>query len=198
MKSNSIGNDGIAAIAGALSNSQIRELNVRECDITLTGARSLAEGLLVNNSVRILDVSSNSITVEGARLILQSAVNNGVCQEVVIYDKVFSKLRGDEDYRNDDEVKRMMITLEQRKIVVIRGCAACCNTDCNGNRHQDKRRPQSRKSGEEYVTCSEVDDQLVRQEVVLCDIHIDCCHGNSSCNKRTHNTILIVKMMINL
>ena len=135
MKANNIGDDGITAIAGALSNNQISELYISDCDITLAGAKSLAAGLLVNNSVKI-DVSGNPITVKGARLILQSTVDNGVCQEVVIYDKVFNKLRGDEDYRNDDEVKRMMITLEKRKIQeVIRGCDTCYSTDCNGNRH---------------------------------------------------------------
>ena len=138
MTGNNIGNNGITTIAGALCNSHISELYISDCGITLTGARSLAAGLLVNNSIRILNVSGNSIAVEGACLILQSAVDNGICQEVVIYDKGFGKLRGDEDYRNDDEVKRMMIILEQRKIQeVIRGCATCCNTDCNGNRHQD-------------------------------------------------------------
>ena len=35
---NEIGDDGITAIAGALSNSQINELNVETCGITLTGA----------------------------------------------------------------------------------------------------------------------------------------------------------------
>jgi len=63
---------------------QISELYVSECGITLTGARSLAAGLLVNNSVRILYVLGNPITVEGARLILQSAVDNGVCEGVRI------------------------------------------------------------------------------------------------------------------
>jgi len=114
MLGNDIGDDGITAIAGRLSNSQISELDVSRCGITLTGARSLAAGLLVNNSVRILEVSGNPITVEGARLILQSAVDNGVCQKVIIYNMGLSKHRGDKDYRKDDEVKRMMIILEQR------------------------------------------------------------------------------------
>ncbi|XP_065901940.1 NACHT, LRR and PYD domains-containing protein 3-like isoform X3 [Dysidea avara] len=142
---NKIGDDGITAIAGALSCSQISKLCICKCDITLTGASSLAEQLLVNNNVRILDVTGNPITVEGARLILQSAVDNGVCQEVLIYHNVFSKLRGDEDYRNDDEVQRMMTTLEQRKI-------------------QEMSRLKEQESDEEYVTCSEDDGQLVRQE----------------------------------
>ena len=107
MPFNNIGDDGITAIAGTLSNSQISELDVRGCGITLTGARSLAAGLLVNNSVRVLYVSDNPITVEGARLILQSAVDNGVCQLVDI----------NRDYKDDDEVKKMMIILEQRQVV---------------------------------------------------------------------------------
>jgi len=115
LSDNNIGDDGITAIAGTLSNSQISELDVSWCGITPSGARSLAAGLLVNNSVRILNVSGNPTTAEGARLILQSAVDNGVCQEVVIYDKVQSKVRGDDDYRGDDEVEKMMIILEQRK-----------------------------------------------------------------------------------
>ena len=84
MSYNNIGDDGITAIAGTLSNTQINKLNVSEFGITLTGARSLAVGLLVNNSVRILSVYDNPITVEGARLILQSAVDNGVCEGVRI------------------------------------------------------------------------------------------------------------------
>jgi len=48
---NDIGDDGITAIAGALSNSHISELNVKRCDIALTGAAALAEGLLVSESV---------------------------------------------------------------------------------------------------------------------------------------------------
>jgi len=115
MLGNNIGDDGITAIAGTLCNSQINKLDVSRCGITLTGARSLAAGLLVNNSVRFLEVSGNPITVVGARLLLQSAVNNGVCLEVIIYNMALSKHRGDEDYRGDDEVKKMMTTLEQRK-----------------------------------------------------------------------------------
>ena len=103
---NDIGDNGIAAIAGALCSSQISGLCLFGCGITLTGAKSLAAGLLVNKSVKKLDVKDNSITVKGACLILQSAVNNGVCQEVL-----FTKL-----YCADDEVKMMMLILEQRKI----------------------------------------------------------------------------------
>ncbi|XP_065884103.1 ribonuclease inhibitor-like isoform X2 [Dysidea avara] len=148
MKANNIGDDGITAIAGALSNSQISKLYISVCDITLAGAQSLAAGLLVNNSVKILDVSGNPVTVKGACVILQSTVDKGVCQEVVIYDKVFSKLRGDEDYRNDDEVNWMMITLEKRKI------------------QETSRQKETTKqeSDEKYFTCSEDNDQLLQQE----------------------------------
>jgi len=109
---NNIGDDGITAIAGALGNSQICELYARRCHISLAGARSLAAGLLVNNSVKRLLVMDNLITVEGAYLILESAVNNEICEEVWI----------DGEYRNDEEVKKMSIILEHRKIQEVRGC----------------------------------------------------------------------------
>ena len=50
MSGNSIDDDSISAIVGTLSNSQISELDVSRCGITLTGARSLAAGLLANNN----------------------------------------------------------------------------------------------------------------------------------------------------
>ena len=109
MSGNNIGDDGITAIARALSNCQISKLYVSRCGIALNGARSLAAGLLANNSVRILDVSGNPITVEGARLILQSGVDNGACKEVSI----------DCDYMEDDGVEKLNIILEQRKGQVV-------------------------------------------------------------------------------
>ena len=112
---NNIGDDGITAIAGALSsNSLISELNVGQCDITFNGADSLAAGLLVNNSIRKLHVWGNPITVEGACLILQSAISNGVCREVLI----------NATYQTDDEVKEKMLMLKQgkRQNQVVRGC----------------------------------------------------------------------------
>ena len=42
MYGNSFGDDGIAAIATALTNSSISTVWVTGCDITLAGARSLA------------------------------------------------------------------------------------------------------------------------------------------------------------
>jgi len=121
---NNIGDDGIAAISRALWNSQISELNLSDCGVTLSGAKSLAAGLLVNNSVTRLYVD-NPITVEGARLILRSAVANGVCQMVDIGSNY-----------DDDEVKKMKVILEQRMKVIaeqhwkkqeVGGCAVRCN-----------------------------------------------------------------------
>ena len=107
MSYNDIGDDGITAIAGALGNSQIRELQVRRCNITLTGARSLGAALLVNNTVRKLLLIFNAITAEGARLIVQSAVDNGTCHTVWI----------DDEYDCYDEVKRLKNILRQRRQV---------------------------------------------------------------------------------
>ena len=101
---NIIGDDGITAIAGALNSSQISELHIVGCGITIIGARSLAAGLLVNNSIRILLISNNPITMEGARLILQSAVYSESCQEVLM-----------DDEHHDDEVKMLITTLAQKK-----------------------------------------------------------------------------------
>ena len=103
---NDIGDDGITAIARTLNNSQIAKLYVSRCGITFTGAKSLAAELLVSESIKILDILGNPITVEGARLILQSAVNNEICEQVII-----------EDYQDDDEVKKMMNILELRQQV---------------------------------------------------------------------------------
>jgi len=108
---NIIGDDGIIAIAEALSDSKICELYIGRCDITFAGARSLAAGLLVNNSVRILYVHDNAITVEGAHLILQSAVNNETCQQVVT------------DYNFHNELKKMMTILERRREKEVGGCS---------------------------------------------------------------------------
>jgi len=111
---NNFGDDGIIAIARVLSNSQISELEVKGCCITLTGARSLAAGLFKSN-IRILKVFDNPITLEGACLILQSAVANDICQEVLLYDDYPGIKNEDyEDYRDEDEVKRLMMILEQR------------------------------------------------------------------------------------
>ena len=103
MFNNNIGDDGISAIAGALGNCKINILDVHQCGITLTGAKSLAEALSSNHTIRELLLWSNPITVEGALLIVKSAVDNTVCQRVSIDDK----------YEND-EIMKMMNILEDR------------------------------------------------------------------------------------
>ena len=104
MFNNNIGDDGISAIAGTLGNCKINKLDVEECGITLTGARSLGEALSSNHTIRGLWLSDNPITVEGALLIVKSAVDNTVCQHVEI----------DAEYQND-EIKKMMNILEDRR-----------------------------------------------------------------------------------
>ena len=106
---NNIGDDGITVIARsrALGKSRIRKLYVENCGITVTGAKELATGLLLNSSITVLNVDDNPITVEGACLILQSAIDNGVCEEVTI----------DGEYMEDNEVQKMMNILEIRQEV---------------------------------------------------------------------------------
>ena len=102
---NKFGDDGIIAIARALKSSKISVLNVRACGITFAGAKSLAEALLVNDSIKELWMMNNPITVEGAYLIVHSAVQNTMCQEILI----------DDDYENAVEIKKMMTLIDNRK-----------------------------------------------------------------------------------
>jgi len=105
MAGNNIGDDGITAIAGSLSHSSITELYVNECGITFTGMRSLAAAISTNQNIKRLRLWNNPITVDGARLIMESAVKNGVCENVSI----------DNEYEDDDRVKKMMAILHDRR-----------------------------------------------------------------------------------
>ena len=105
MNGNTIGDDGIIAIAATLGNSNITVLSVEECGITFAGVKSLATALSANQNVRIIGLYNNSITVDGAHLIMQSAVDNGVCQHV--------RISG--EYWDDHKVKEMMTILYDRE-----------------------------------------------------------------------------------
>ena len=102
---NKIGDDGITAISQVLQYTGITELYIRGCGITFHGAKSLATALKINHIITKLRIGDNLITVEGAGMILQSAVDNGVCQEVWIND----------EYWIDNRVKRLMEILENRE-----------------------------------------------------------------------------------
>ena len=104
MSGNNIGDEGIITIASTLRNSCITVLSVEKCGITFAGVRSLATALSVNQSIRILALYDNSITINGAHVIMQSAVDNGVCQYV--------RING--EYWDDHEVKKMMTILYDR------------------------------------------------------------------------------------
>ena len=115
-----IGDEGIAAIARTLDNASISELHVSDCDITVTGAKSLAAALKNNHTIKSLcladelswlNTNKNKITVDGAIAILEAAVANGVCQEVTI---------NDDEYKSDDKVKELMSILEERKRKEVR------------------------------------------------------------------------------
>ena len=104
---NFISDDGIAAIATALTNSSISELEVIRCGITLTGATSLATFLLANQSIRKLWLAGNPITTDGAHLILQSAINNKLSQVPMIAT--------DDEYCKDSEVQMLYNILNDRR-----------------------------------------------------------------------------------
>ena len=88
MRGNQIDDDGITAIAGSLSNSSITLLDVRLC----------------------------GISVIGAQLIMKSAVENGVCEYVLI----------DDEYKNDKEVKKMTTILDDRRTQNVRNHKLWC------------------------------------------------------------------------
>jgi len=106
MSDNNIGDDGITAIATALTNSRISLLWIHNCGITLTGARSIASLLSLNQSIRKLVLRVNVITTEGAQLILLSAVNNKASQAEIWINR---------EYRSDSEVRTMMNILKDRR-----------------------------------------------------------------------------------
>ena len=108
ISNNAIGDDGINAIATALTNSRIRQLWVGGCDITLTGARSLATLLSFNQCIILLWLCNNPITTEGAHVILQSVVNNVACQATI---------KIDDEYRRDSVVQILMNIIMRGKLV---------------------------------------------------------------------------------
>ena len=116
---NPIGDERIAAIARIVDNASIIKFYVYNCNITVIGAKSLAAGLKNNHSIKLLSThdkliffveNHNDITVDGAIAILEAAVANGVCQEVIIDDK----------YMNNDKVKELMSVLGERKRQEVR------------------------------------------------------------------------------
>ena len=118
LSGNNIGDDGIDVIARVLGSSQICELYIKKCGITLTGAKSLAKGLIISKTIKKIAIISNPVTLDGACLILQSAVENGVCYLVDI----------DAEYRSNEETKKMMLELEMRRQVRI---SLQCNKQYN-------------------------------------------------------------------
>ena len=105
MEDDKIVDNGITAIAGSLSNSNITLLNVMGCGIGLVGVTSLAAALSSNQNIRELYLRDNDTTVNGARLIMKSAVDNGVCEHISI----------SREYKNDKEIKRMKTILDDRR-----------------------------------------------------------------------------------
>ena len=105
ISSNPIGDKGIAAIAKTLNNSSVSELIVYNCNISVIGAKKLADSLIDSQTIKVLKLEDNDITINGAIVILEAAVTNDMCHKVDIKD----------EYKSDDKVKEMMSTLEERK-----------------------------------------------------------------------------------
>ena len=104
--SNTIGDEGIKAIAKTLSNNRLsKKLNVSHNGITDIGAKELASGLQNNQSIIKLDVRYNDITEDGTIAILEAAIANGVCEVV----------RVDNKYKSNDKVKELITALEKRR-----------------------------------------------------------------------------------
>ena len=104
MRGNSIGDVGISAIASKLGNCKVDVLNVSECNITLTGAESLATAISSHHTISELWLECNHITEEGAQRIVEAAVHNPVNLLIVI----------DEKYKND-KVKEMFSVLANKR-----------------------------------------------------------------------------------
>jgi len=69
------------------------------------GTKELTTALSTNQTIKTLVLWDNPITVEGARLMLQSAIDNDVCEYVSISS----------DYWSDDEVQKMRTILQARR-----------------------------------------------------------------------------------
>ena len=109
MSYNKIGDDGITAISKSFSNSSITELRVQGCGITFTGMIPLAAALAVNQNIKLLNLLNNAVTFDGANMIMKSAVNNGVCERVIVSDAY-----------HGHEVKKMENILYDRRIQNVR------------------------------------------------------------------------------
>ena len=105
MAFNHIGDNGITAIAGSLNNSSINVLNIKGCGINFVGVKSLAAALSFNKTIRELFLRYNPIEIDGVHLVVKSAVDNRVCESVVI----------DREHEDDYEVKWMMNILNDRR-----------------------------------------------------------------------------------
>ena len=104
---NKIGDDGIIAIAGSLSNSSITALDISSSGIGFVGVQSLAATLSTNLKMREIRLWDNPVTTDGARLLMKSAIGSGICEYVSIND----------EYWNDKEIKEMKNILNRRQTV---------------------------------------------------------------------------------
>ena len=144
MMCNKIDDDGITAIAGSLSNSNITLLDVAQCCIGLVGVTSLAAALSSNQNIRELVLFTNPISLDGAHLIMKSAVDNGVCEHVNIGYQY-----------KDEEIKRMTTILDDRRKQHVGNYVVLCNYYCYDNREIIKKIEESVNHGTTLVYIQE-------------------------------------------
>ena len=116
---------------GAISISQALMVNQTLLELHMMGNQICDEGItaiagsLSNSSITLLNVIGCGISVVGARLIMKSAVDSAVCKYVLI----------DDDYKYDDEIKRMRSIQNDRKRQEVRiNYMFMIKYYCHGNR----------------------------------------------------------------
>ena len=88
MCGNQIGDDGITAIAGSLSNSSITKLDVKSCGISVTGARLIMKSAMDNAMCKCVMLGSDyddDDEVMRMRSILYDRSRQGVSKFYVVH-----------------------------------------------------------------------------------------------------------------
>ncbi|XP_065908372.1 protein phosphatase 1 regulatory subunit 37 homolog isoform X2 [Dysidea avara] len=93
-----------------MENKTITFLNIRDNNIQDEGAIVISQGLRCNHTLTTLWISWCGLSEEGSRVVLQAAVDNTICQFVLV----------DSDHDSDDQVKQLLTILKERERQVER------------------------------------------------------------------------------